>query len=134
MLENGGKSLLLLFIYLLWTAYRPAVFSVNWHNYWLAKVQRICEVGAKSWFFIMQISETVRSVGDRRTVCLLRWEFINENKKVRIQENTVSTKKAIKKKKRKKDNGQEKKKENTLSTVHISCHFFFNLANVLYNW
>ena len=34
----------------------------------------------------MQISETVRSVGDRRTVCLLRWEFINENKKVRKKE------------------------------------------------
>ena len=35
-----------------------------------------------------------------------RWEFIEENKKVRKQENTLSTKKAIKK----------KKKENTLST------------------
>ena len=31
----------------------------------------------------------------------LRWEFIKENKKVRKQENTLSTKKAIKKKKKK---------------------------------
>ena len=37
----------------------------------------------------------------------LRWEFIKENKKVRKQENTLSTKKAMKKKR--------KKKENTLS-------------------
>ena len=37
----------------------------------------------------------------------LRWEFIKENKKVGKQENTLSTKKAIKRK-RKNDNGQEK--------------------------
>ena len=36
------------------------------------------------------------------------WEFIKENKKVRKQEKTLSTKKAIKKKR--------KKKENTLLT------------------
>jgi len=63
------------------------------------------------------------------TTSALRWEFIKENKKVKKQENTLSTKKAIKKKKEKKkkdntlstkkvqertkeDNGQEKKKEN----------------------
>ena len=40
----------------------------------------------------------------------LRWEFIKENKKVRKQENTLSTKKAIKKKIKK------EKKENMLST------------------
>ena len=40
--------------------------------------------------------------------CFLRWEFIKENKKVRKQENTFTTKKASKKKR--------KKKENTLST------------------
>ena len=56
-----------------------------------------------------------------------RWEFIKENKKVRKQENTLSTKKVIKKKRKKtrsqprkrsreNDNGPEKKKEDTLST------------------
>ena len=39
-----------------------------------------------------------------------RWEFIKENKKVKIKENTLSTKKATKKK-RKIDNGQEKKRK-----------------------
>ena len=43
-------------------------------------------------------------------IIFLRWEFIK-----RKQENTFSTKKAIKKE-RKNDNGQEKMKENTLST------------------
>ena len=60
---------------------------------------------------------------------LLRLEFIKENMKVRKQENTLSTRKAIKKKrkhalvkesdkekKEKNDNGQKKRKENTLST------------------
>ena len=41
----------------------------------------------------------------------LRWEFIKEIKKVRKQENTLSTKKVIKKKR--------KKKENTLSTKKV---------------
>ena len=43
---------------------------------------------------------------DFETYTVLRWEFIKENKEVRTQENTLSTKKAINKK--------EKKKENTL--------------------
>ena len=47
------------------------------------------------------------------------WEFIKENKKVRKQENTLSTKKATKKKRKKNDNGNEKKKENTLLTKKV---------------
>ena len=41
-----------------------------------------------------------------------RWEFIKENKKVRKQENTLSTKKEVKKKK--------KRKKNTLSTKNAT--------------
>ena len=62
--------------------------------------------------------------------CDLRWEFIKENKKVRKQEHTPSTKKAIKKKRNKRKHAldqesdqektitvkKERKKENTLST------------------
>ena len=62
--------------------------------------------------------------------CDLRWEFIKENKKVRKQEHTPSTKKAIKKKRKKRKHAldqesdqektitvkKERKKENTLST------------------
>ena len=48
------------------------------------------------------------------------WEFIKENKKLRKQEKTLSTKKAIKKKeKNDKVQKKEKKKENTLSTKKV---------------
>ena len=40
-------------------------------------------------------------------ICFPRWEFIKENKKVRKQENTLSTRKATK---------EKKKEKNTLST------------------
>ena len=58
---------------------------------------------------------------------VLRWDFMKDNKKVRIQENTLSAKKAIKKKRKKKTSSwprkqsrkkmitvKKKKKENML--------------------
>ena len=62
---------------------------------------------------ILQLWHACSRQADRLPGILTRlinqsWEFINENKKVRKQENTLSAKKVIKKKK--------KKKENTLST------------------
>ena len=49
---------------------------------------------------------------------ILGWEFIKENKKVRKQENTLSTKKTIKKKERKhvldQESDQEKKEQFSL--------------------
>ena len=59
-----------------------------------------------------------------------RWEFKKENKRVRREENTLSTKKAIKKKR--------KKKENTLSTKKATKkkkkNFFLFLLTFLFSF
>ena len=56
--------------------------------------------------------------------CDLRWEFIKENKKVRKQEHTPSTKKAIKKKRKKRKHAldQESDQEKTITVKKERKH------------
>ena len=65
------------------------------------------------------------------SAALLRWEFIKEHEKLRKQENTISTKKAIKKK-RKKTRSQPRKrprkKKNLFLFFLLSCFLFLVIA------
>ena len=75
------------------------------------------------------------------SAALLRWEFIKEHEKLRKQENTISTKKAIKKK-RKKTRSQprkrpRKKKKNSLFYLYFGrflgvFSFFFSYFLVFF--
>ena len=50
--------------------------------------------------------------------CDLRWEFIKENKKVRKQEHTPSTKKAIKKKRKKRKHALDQESDQESDQVN----------------
>ena len=93
--------------------------------------QTTCNLRKVTYVFSLHIVAFGRTFETRQfSKVVVRWVFINENKIVGKQENTLSTGKAMKKKrnetrsrprkrygkKRKNDNGQEKEKENTLST------------------